>query len=78
MDTTVRELVMKHASMSSKLQEVFVVIHSMQDKHYDKTEVIERAEKDQRYPMILLVNEYKRLAADIIDLESTPVRLLND
>lgn len=76
--TTVKELVDKHRQMKSYVTDIIIVLEKMQDRNYDRTEVIERSRKDQRYPVRLIVQEYDRLIANLVDLENTPVRLLND
>jgi hypothetical protein len=77
--TTVGELVAKHKSLKQKLDEIFNALHQMQGRNnYHETEVIDRAIKDKRYAVQLLLNEYNRLAANLEDLENAPVRVLSD
>lgn len=76
--TTVKELVDKYNTMKEKQSDLFLTIAKMKSKELHATEVLEHARKDQRYSVQLLLQEYDRVTADIVDFENCPVRYLND
>jgi uncharacterized protein YaaN involved in tellurite resistance len=76
--TTVKELVAKHASMKQKMDEIYSALKQMQGRDYHDTEILDRAIKDKRYAVQLLLHEYNRLKVDLEYLEDLPVRYLND
>jgi hypothetical protein len=79
-NTTVKELVDKHASMKEKTSEIFNALKQLKGNGsaYDDTELLDNAIKDKRYAVQLLLQEYNRIIADMKDLEAMPIKILHD